>query len=45
MSVDMYRRQVSSVREVLAKLASLKARESQNAADAGKKSLAAETAA
>lgn len=36
MSVDMYRRHVASVREVLAKLASLKARESQKAADAGK---------
>lgn len=45
MSVDMYRRQVARVREALAKLASLKARESQKAADAGKKSLAATSAA
>lgn len=45
MSVDMYRRQVASVRDALAKLSSLKARESQKAADAGKKSLAAGTAA
>ncbi|PKM28837.1 MAG: hypothetical protein CVV07_13165 [Gammaproteobacteria bacterium HGW-Gammaproteobacteria-11] len=45
MSVDMYRRQVASIREALAKLSSLKARESQKAADAGKKSLAAGSAA
>lgn len=36
MSVDTYRRQVASARDALAKLASLKARESQKAVDAGK---------
>ncbi len=45
MSVDTYRRQVASARDALAKLASLKARESQKAADAGKKSHAAGIAA
>src|SRR6218665_413950 len=45
MSAEMYRRQVACAREAIAKLANLKARESQKAADAGKKSLAAETAA
>ncbi|WP_447893965.1 hypothetical protein [Vreelandella sp. GE22] len=45
MSIDMYRRQVTSLRDAKAKLIDQKAKESQKAADAGKKALAAESAA
>ncbi|MDG9926914.1 MULTISPECIES: hypothetical protein [unclassified Pseudomonas] len=45
MSVDMYRRQVAQLRGVIARLMEQKAKETQKAADAGKKSLAATTAA
>lgn len=45
MSADMYRRQVANIRDAITKLMDQKARESQKAADAGKRSLAAVAAA
>ncbi|MCY1294661.1 hypothetical protein D9M70_439660 [compost metagenome] len=45
MSIDMYRRQVIQIRSGIAKLTEQKAREAQKAADAGKKSLIAQSAA
>ncbi|MDF3055687.1 MAG: hypothetical protein K0Q74_1594 [Gammaproteobacteria bacterium] len=45
MAVDTYRRKVSQIRDGIANLMSQKARESQKAADAGKKMLSAEVAA
>lgn len=45
MSVDIYRRKVAQARDSIAKLMDQKARESQKAADAGRKMLAAESAA
>ena len=45
MSMDMYRRQVAQIRDGIAKAMEQKAREVQKAADAGKKSLSARSAA
>ncbi|MCE7521019.1 CHAT domain-containing protein [Halomonas titanicae] len=45
MSVDMYRRQVGQIRGAIAKFVDQKAKESQKASDAGRKSLSAESAA
>lgn len=45
MSLEMYRRQVTQLRTNIARLMEQKAREAQKAADAGKKSLAAQSAA
>ena len=45
MSVDMYRRQVTQILDGIAKAMDQKAKEVQKAADAGKKSLAARSAA
>ena len=45
MSMDMYRRQVAQIRDGIAKLMDQKARLVQKAADAGKKSLSARSAA
>jgi hypothetical protein len=45
MSVEMYRRQVAQIRSGIAKLMEQKAKDVQKAADAGKKSLAAQSSA
>lgn len=45
MSVDMYRRQVTQLREGIAKLMEQKAREVQRSADASKKAISAQSAA
>lgn len=45
MSIDMYRRQATQFRTSIAKLMDQKARELKKAADAGKKSLTAQSAA